>query len=262
MSWLRAVPRRRLLLAAASVATIQDPVRQKLSIYPAVDEDVVVVDSPSQLETQIGVARRAATGVFNNVHGQVQGVISKWIGLEQAVEHRVKSIIAPDEPLTPGLLYVGVASLTGSIFARNRFILTRLFLPPTLFFLSLDYFLPKTSHNLSEYFGSLEDTYFPTFAAKHEIAKAHTGMTWERVKDASHDGRLKFEAGLGSVVKKIQEVTGLKVEEALGQGKVTVTKVAKEVESKALDVVKDAGNALRPAEQKVEKKADETKHLV
>ena len=33
---------------------------------------------------------------------------------------RVKSLISPEEPITPGILYVGVAALSGSVFARGR----------------------------------------------------------------------------------------------------------------------------------------------
>jgi organizing structure protein 2 len=44
------------------------------------------VDAPSVLETQIGEARKAATGVARNVHARVHGAVSKWIGVEHAVE--------------------------------------------------------------------------------------------------------------------------------------------------------------------------------
>ena len=43
-------------------------------------------ETPSELENQIGVARRAVTGVYLKAHQEVQGVVSKWIGVEQAVE--------------------------------------------------------------------------------------------------------------------------------------------------------------------------------
>jgi len=33
---------------------------------------------------------------------------------------QIKDIIPKDEPMTPGLLYVGVATLTGSVIGRNR----------------------------------------------------------------------------------------------------------------------------------------------
>ncbi|KAL6298794.1 hypothetical protein BKA93DRAFT_830368 [Sparassis latifolia] len=57
------------------------------------------------------------------------------------VFQRVKSLVAPDEPVTPGILYVGVATVTGSIFARNCDLFTRALLPPTLLVLSLNHFL-------------------------------------------------------------------------------------------------------------------------
>lgn len=43
-------------------------------------------ETPSELERQIGVARRAVTGVYLKGYQEVQGVVSKWIGVEQAVE--------------------------------------------------------------------------------------------------------------------------------------------------------------------------------
>ena len=61
-------------------------VGQQLSIYPEPEREIVVVDSPSVLETQIGVARRAVTGVARDVHARVHGAVSQWIGIEQAVE--------------------------------------------------------------------------------------------------------------------------------------------------------------------------------
>lgn len=95
---------------------------------------------------------------------------------------RVKALIAPDEPLTPALLYVGVASLSGSILARNRSVLTRVILPPTFLFLSFKYFLPKTTQNISEYAGSLKEEHFPLSVQKHAaVTTAHSHMIWQRV---------------------------------------------------------------------------------
>ncbi|KAF8656153.1 hypothetical protein AX16_002722 [Volvariella volvacea WC 439] len=227
------LPRRYYLAGAAvaSIAVTTPPSEEKLSIYPTQTADIVLQEDPSPLEQQIGVARRQVTQSLQNTHAGVQELVSKWIGIEHAVENRIKSIISPSEPLTPGLLYVGVATLSGSIIGRNRFILTRLFLPPAFFFLSLNYFLPKTSHNLSDYLGSLEDTYFPTVSQKHEIAKAHTIMGWEMLKETTKDGRKRLTEGTVSLVEKIQESTGLKLKDAFSVE-------TKKVESKVLDAVK------------------------
>jgi len=251
-------------------------VRRQLSIYPEPEREIVVVDSPSVLETQIGVVRKAVTGVARDVHRRVHGAVSEWIGIEHAVERaclpllkspsyinslfldRVKALIAPDEPLTPALLYVGVTSLSGSILARNRSVFTRVLLPPTFFLLSLKYFLPKTTQNVSAYAGSLEEEHFPSLAQKHAVAIAHSQMTWERVRAASISGRDKVQDGLGSAARKVQELTGLKVHEALGRG-TTIASEAVEKAEEALQSVKDAAAAetRQSGEKAVEEKGEE-----
>ena len=165
---------------------------------------------------------------------------------------RVKSIIVPEEPLTPGLLYVGVSALTGSILARNRSIFMRFALPPTLLLLSFDHFLPRTYHNLSSYLGSLEDKYIPAVAEKHDIAKAHTAMTWERIRDATKDGRATLGSGVENAVLKAQGATGLKLTEALGLGK--------GVSDKALVAAKEIVEQAKEIEHVIEEKLAEAKH--
>lgn len=155
---------------------------------------------------------------------------------------RVKSIISPNESLTPGLLYVGVATLTGSIISRNRFILTRFLLPPVFLIASANHFLPQTTRNLSDYLGSLEDTYAPTLAEKHEIGKAHSAMAWERLKESTADARARVNTTALSGVERIQGATGLKIKETLGWGQ----QAAKKWERKVVEVA-------HVAEEEVEK---------
>lgn len=192
-----------------------------------------MVESPSELEKRIAVVRRNVLQTYAKAHAHVQGWISTWVGVEHAVEcssyyltsslsymqpcaDRIKSIISANESLTPGLLYVGIATLTGSILARNRMLATRFLLPPIFLLASANHFLPETTGNLSSYFGSLEETYFPSLSEKHDVAKAHTQMTWEKVKDATASSRDQLNRGAMTAVGKVQEVTGLKLRETLG----------------------------------------------
>ncbi|KAF6749873.1 apolipo protein O-domain-containing protein, partial [Ephemerocybe angulata] len=186
------------------------------SIYPRADPDVLLVETSSPLEEQIGAVRRQVQGVYADGHSYVQGWISKWIGIEHAVENRVKSIISPHESLTPGLLYVGVATLTGSILTRTRALPTRILLPPLFLVFSARHFLPNTTANLGEYLGNLEEVYLPTLAEKHEVAKAHSEMAWERVKEKTVGVRRKVDEGVEGWVEKVQGATGLKIKETLG----------------------------------------------
>jgi len=264
MLWTRALPRAGIVASGAVTGVLtsephqQDKVRQKLSIYPEPEREIVVVDAPSVLETRIGVARRAVMGVVRDVHGRVHGAVSEWIGIEHAVEHRVKALIAPGEPLTPAMLYVGVASLSGSILARNRSVFSRVMLPPAFFLLSFNYFLPKTSHNVSAYAGELEDEHFPTLAQKHAVAIAHTHMTWERLRAAGVSGRDWVQDGLGGAARRVQELTGLKVQETLGRRGAVSEAVEKAEE--ALQSVRDAAaaaEARQPDEKAAEEKGEE-----
>jgi MICOS complex subunit MIC26 len=171
---------------------------------------------------------------------------------------RVKSLVVPEEPLTPGILYVGVATLTGSIISRNRILPTRLFLPPLFFLLTLNHFLPKTSHNLSLYVSELEERYTPTLKEKHDIANAHTRMTWERAKEATRDGREGISKVAEGLVGRVQDATGLKLRETLGWGE----KVAEEMENKVVEVKDALDKKIEQTKNSPDRKVEETKRLV
>jgi organizing structure protein 2 len=95
-------------------------------------------------------------------------------------------------------------------------------------------------------------------AQKHAVAIAHSHMTWERVRAVSISGRDKVQGGLGSAARKVQELTGLKVNEALGRGR-TIASEAVEKTEDALQSTKDAvaAEARQPGEKAVEEKGEE-----
>jgi organizing structure protein 2 len=255
----------------------------QLPIYPAPEPEIVLIETPTELERQIGVARTHATAVYADGHAQVQAVVSRWIGVEHAVEGvslfscirvrpltpcvpaRVKALVAPDEPLTPGVLYVAVAALTGSVLARNRGIAARALLPPTLLALAAAQFLPKTSANVREYASDLEDTYLPTVAEKHEIAKAHSAMAFARAQDGLRVGYTRAEAALRDALARVQDTTGLKVKDAAVLGRDAraeahaVTQKVKEVavaaESQAVARAHELVNVVRESAAAAEKDA-------
>ncbi|KAK7677221.1 hypothetical protein QCA50_019815 [Cerrena zonata] len=235
------LPRRTLLTTAAAGVVISSGLdREKLPIYPTPNPPILLVDSPSSLEQQIGVARRTVVGTYDNAYSKVQDVVSNWIGVEKAVENRIKSLHDPTEPLTPSLLYVGVATLSSTIFTRTRSLPTRFLLPPTFLVLSLNYFLPKTSTNISTYLTSLEETYLPSVAEKHAIGRAHTAMTWERIKDFTQESREKFGEGVRDAVKNVEGWTGLKLGETLRVQKSEAVEVVVGVTKKVEEKVEEA----------------------
>lgn len=94
-------------------------------------------------------------------------------------------------------------------------------------------------------------------AQKHAVAIAHSHMTWERVRAAGISGRDKVQDGLGGAARKVQELTGLKVHEALGREAVGKAE-------EALHTVKDAAaaEARQPGEKAVEEKGEEGRRKV
>lgn len=163
-------------------------------------------------------------------------VLDSSPGLTEIPE-QVKDLLPKDEPMTPGLLYVGIATLTGSVLGRSREweprkrvssvhsrrILgpgsapVRVILPPTALVLSLAYFLPKTFANVSDYTSSLEAAYVPSIHTQrlqlqHSLSKSlgTASKTYSSTKDS-----------LGENVrwarKEVESKTGLKVAENAGQ---------------------------------------------
>lgn len=113
------------------------------SIYPSPHAPITLIESPPPLAAHVRVAREAVTDVLGDAKVQINKGVDKWVKWERVVEREswpvlhwflirnsnifistvigeVKSVIPKDEPLTPGILYIGVAGLAGSVLARNR----------------------------------------------------------------------------------------------------------------------------------------------
>ncbi|KAH8112026.1 apolipo protein O-domain-containing protein [Phellopilus nigrolimitatus] len=253
------LPRRAYLGAATALAITP---REKLSIYPENEGQLVLVDTPSELERRIGSVRESVAHTYADSYAYVQGWVSKWIAIEHAVERRIKSFKAPDEVLTPGALYIGVATLSGSILARTRGLPTRFLLPPTLFLLSFNHFLPHTATNVGAYISDLEHTYVPRAAQFTDTAAAHTQMTWEMAKDKAREGRAVLERGVVQAVGAVQESTGLKLREALGLGRTFGEDVVKAAEVRGREAVEKVEEGAKEVKTVVEEKAEEAKKLV
>ncbi|KAL5520273.1 hypothetical protein ACEPAG_9486 [Sanghuangporus baumii] len=272
------LPRRALLSAAAVVAVGTNiPRREDLPIYPTPEPQLVLVESPTELEHRIRNVRERLTKSYETSYAYVQSWVDRWIAIEHAVEKRIKGFKAPEEQLTPGVLYVGVATLSGSIFARSRSRPTRFLLPPVLFLLSFNYFLPKTTSNIGSYVSDLEHTYFPRAAQFTDTAVAHSQMTWEMAKDKANEGKEALNSGVEKTIGAIQDATGLKLREALGfsqslgedvkkaaeeRGQKTL-KTVEEQSKAALQAAEERGKeAAKKVEETVDKKVEDAKRLV
>lgn len=134
---------------------------------------------------------------------------------------------------------MGVATLTASVLARNRSIFFRFSLPPVFLLVSMNQFLPKTSHNLASYFLSLERAHAPALADAHERLNQSIVSTSEAAREAWIRARNGAVGGVERTVNELQGRTGLKLRDTLGWNDGTVRKtdadakdVANRVENK------------------------------
>ncbi|KAK4683572.1 MICOS complex subunit MIC26, partial [Tremellales sp. Uapishka_1] len=228
----------------------RDDSGDKLPIYPLAvnNAPVVLIETVSPLTPHIAKAREATTSVLVEARGYLQSGVGKWVGFERKVEGEraeradsddmtdhasispigeVKTILSPEEPLTPGLLYVLISGLTGSVLTRTRALPIRFLTPPLFTLLAMPYFLPKTSSNIRSYLSQVEDRHFPEFAAQHDhvvqTGAAHWGMLEDRIRGVGEEAKgwsreavqgVEKYSGLrvGDVVRKVEEKKEEKVE--------------------------------------------------
>jgi len=237
----------------------------KLSIYEEPEpEQKFQPEPPTELENQIRIAREAVQSTYNDTNTILQGWVSMWIGVEHAVEKRVKSLKAPEESITPGILYVGVATLTGSILARSRGLPIRLILPPALFLGSLNQFLPHTAANIGAHISRLEHQYVPRAAEIQDTAIAHSQMTWQMAKDRADEGRESIGKGVFTAVGQLEGWTGLQLKDALGWGRAVGQESLQVVEERTSEVYEKAKEVVAAGDTKTskDKPASEEKILV
>ncbi|BEI85477.1 hypothetical protein CcaverHIS002_0508780 [Cutaneotrichosporon cavernicola] len=230
-------------LAAVSVQPGRAPNGNKLPIYenPNDEGTVTLVVHHNPLSEHIATAREATAEAVGSVRGVLQSGVSSWIDFERGVEREIKSVVPKDENLTPGIIYVLVAGLTGSVLTRTRSFPVRFLAPPVFALAALPYFLPKTAHNLRAYISDIEDKQAPEFAAKHDAFNHNLEMHWhmaiDRLRGVSHEAaQWSSKAAEG-----VENATGLRVGDTLRRGQAAAA--AKIGETRA--VIRDEVAALR-----------------
>ncbi|KAG0039545.1 hypothetical protein BGZ82_007780, partial [Podila clonocystis] len=79
------------------------------------------------------------------------------------------TLMAQEDELLPGLIYVALAGLSGSLVARQRNILIRMFSPLAFATAAGAYFLPHTTHSIIDSIGGPMTSTYPT----HPILNGH-----------------------------------------------------------------------------------------
>ncbi|WFD06710.1 hypothetical protein MVES1_002064 [Malassezia vespertilionis] len=160
---------------------------EKPAVYPQPDQPIIATETSSDLEHKVGQVRRRLQNMLGSTLHGVHSSVDAVIRTEQNVEHRLGSLKSQGESLAPNGLYVGVLTLAGLVFTRHRTFPIRWIVPPTVFALSMSYFLPKTTENTVEYYEKIEKQKCPAFAEKRSAG-------WERVKRFFETGASHFQS--------------------------------------------------------------------
>lgn len=121
--------------------------------------------------------------------------------------------------MTPGIIYVLVAGLTGSVLTRTRAFPLRFLAPPTFALAALPYFLPKTAHNLRDYISEFEDNNMPEFAAQHDQFNSNLELHWQMIKDRLHGVGHEARQLSSKAAQSVESATGLRVADAARRGR-------------------------------------------
>lgn len=159
-----------------------------------------------RLASQIRAARLQLHRLSTRAEASANRLMTQGLQLETSFANTIASLAPPltaNEPLVPGLAYVLVATLAGSIVSRNRTLLLRGAVP-VLFGVATGYaVIPHTMRNVGELVWSFEKRY-PVVADAHlrirerarhvwDTGKAHTMGTVARAEGLIEEGREKVE---------------------------------------------------------------------
>lgn len=128
MAGLRSLPRASLYATASLGALgasswssrVYAEERVGSPLYPSAASNVTLVPVETELQKQVGTVRRSIEAGSVQARDALFAWVNRWIHLEHTIEQRAKSLVPASEPVVPGLLYVGVATLAGSIYGRYR----------------------------------------------------------------------------------------------------------------------------------------------
>ncbi|KAF2466816.1 uncharacterized protein BDR25DRAFT_268329 [Lindgomyces ingoldianus] len=166
-----------------------------------------------RLAVQVGRARRALHKQATRAEDAVNAALTKTLRLEHSFTSTLRSLAPPkesNEKLLPGVIYVLVASMAGSIVTRNRNILLRASVPAAIGIGAASAVLPLTMKNVGDLAWTYEER-FPTVAETHLQAKARVQKFWDT-------GKAHSVMTVGMITDKVGEMRE-KLEDWVKKGK-------------------------------------------
>ncbi|KAF1977147.1 hypothetical protein BU23DRAFT_527517 [Bimuria novae-zelandiae CBS 107.79] len=153
-----------------------------------------------RLAVQVGKARLALYQQAVRVEDGVNNALTETLRLEHSFTSTIRSLAPPKESgerVFPGVLYVLVASMAGSIVTRNRNILLRATVPAAIGIGAAYAVLPITMKNVGDLAWKYEEKY-PVLADAHLRTRERVTSFWET-------GKAHSQMGVGMIQDKVTE---------------------------------------------------------
>ncbi|KAK9370388.1 apolipo protein O-domain-containing protein [Lipomyces kononenkoae] len=193
---------------------------EKKSIYdddtvsvPKSAPPIVIRQPPAVLESYVKSGRESLSRATNFVSVHLDVAMERYLAAESTVTTTVSELKSENEALFPGVIYVLVATLTGSIVARKRNALLRGLLVPGAFGVAaFAYFLPITYTNVGNLIWKFE-VMVPAVANAHMKTRNAITDLVESVDKFRKDTRAMIEDAVRKSRQAVKENTGLLITE-------------------------------------------------
>lgn len=172
----------------------------------------MTVRSTDFLEKYVAVGRTWLYGQTEEAKKQFGAAFDKYLSAEKTVTTTVADLKSADEDVLPGAIYILVATLSGSVLARNRNLLVRAAAPVAFGVAAFGYFLPQAYKNTGKLIWSFEEK-APAVAQAHIDTQKSVSELVSSVDTAVKDANSALESTVHQARKFVADTTGLQIPE-------------------------------------------------
>lgn len=170
----------------------------------------VTVRSNENLEQYIGKGRAWLEDKAEVGQKKADNVFERYLSAERNVTSTIAAIKSDEEDLLPGAIYVLVATLSGSVLARNRNFLVRGITPLICGAAAFKYFLPDAFGNTGKLIWRFEQK-APALADAHLKTQKQVENLVTDANKAVADSKSALENGVHATRKFVADTTGLQI---------------------------------------------------
>ncbi|ODV91562.1 hypothetical protein CANCADRAFT_29955 [Tortispora caseinolytica NRRL Y-17796] len=165
------------------------------------------------LMSSVHQARLWTAGKLQYAENKIDSWVSSFISTEKKTTAVIAGLKDREEPLLSSAVYIIVAGLSGSIFARARSFPVRFLAPPVFATTVFAYTMPNTFANTKTLLWNIEKEHAPPSVIEAQLqADSAIKNAAVQTEEISQQATSKVTAGVSNVRKFIAKTTGLKVD--------------------------------------------------